>query len=243
MPPKTTAPPLPKPAVTQPVQEGRCQACPGPTHKPVHRECQRRMCKQCCIGRGGCTAPKHQLQYLSVRQQTRRLHPPAVTLPAPPSTLPSVRAFTSMQHILESVPLPTPMLPPLHQDQRPQEEQLSAEEERQIVQQEEHDFQAGIAASLGLPVTASITPPALTSQLPPPSLSTPILPGPAVTTTTPNQLRTLPYRTPNITRHMNSDWMRPLDDRSKETPRRRKRDPNQRFRLVFWGEVRCSECH
>ena len=61
--------------------------------------------------------------------------------------------------------------------------------------------------------------------------------------TTPNHLHTLPYHPPNITHHMNSDWMRPFEDRSKETPKRRKRDPNQRFRLVFCREVCCFKCY
>jgi len=168
-----------------------------------------------------------------------------------------------MQHILESMPLPTQMLPPLppsemqalqdirdsdptvsffaNEDRRRQEEQLAAEQERLIVQQEERDFQAGVAASLGLPASVSVTPLASTSHHSPPLLSTPIPQASSSILTTPNHLRTLPYRPPNITHHMNSDWMHPFEDRSKETPKRRKRDPNQRFRLVFWGEVCCSK--
>ena len=53
--------------------------------------------------------------------------------------------------------------------------------------------------------------------------------------TTPNHLHTLPYHPPNITHHMNSDWMRPFEDRSK--------DHNRRFRLVFCREVCCSKCY
>ena len=157
--------------------------------------------------------------------------------------------------------MPTQMLPPLppstiqilqdirnsdptvsflaNEDRRRQEEQLAAKQERLIVQQEERIFQAGVAASLGLPVAVSSTPPASTSHHSPPSLVNPIpLQASSSPTTTPNHLRTLPYRPPNITHHMNSDWMRPFEDRSKETPKHHKRDPNQRFRLVFWGEVR-----
>lgn len=123
-----------------------------------------------------------------------------------------------------------------NEDRRRQEEQLAAEKESRIALQEERDFQAGVAASLGLPSAVPITPPPSTSQYPPPPFSTPVIQASTSTTTNANHLRTVPYRTPNITRHMNSDWMRPLEDRSKETPKRRKRDPNQRFRLVFWGE-------
>lgn len=105
--PKSTATP---PSVTQPVQEGRCEGCPGPTRRPAHREC-----KQCCIVREGCTAPKHQPQHLSLRQQQKRgkrqLCPLPAALSTPPATAPPFRGFTSMQQILES--MPTQMLPPL----------------------------------------------------------------------------------------------------------------------------------
>ena len=75
--------------------------------------------------------------------------------------------------------------------------------------QEEHDFQAGITVSLGLPEAVSITPPASSSHH---SLSTPITRASSSAMTTPNHLHTLPYHPPNITHHMNSDWMRPFED-------------------------------
>lgn len=245
---------------THPAQEGRCPGCTGPTRRPVHRSCQQHMCKQCCITQGGCTAPKHQPQHLSHRQQQKqRLRLPPTSPPTPPPTQLPVEQFTSMHHILESVSRPTQTLPPLlpsemrtlqnirnsdpalsffaNEDQRRQEEQLVADQASLVAQQEERDFQAGIAASLGLPETVPILPPASTSRQPPssPLLSTPTPRTPSSTT---NTLLTIPYRPPNITHHMNTDWMRPFKDRSKETPKRRK-NPNQRFRLVFWGWVCC----
>ena len=128
-----------------------------------------------------------------------------------------------------------------NEDQCRQEEQLAAEQERSIMQQEERDFQASVTASLGLLAAVSITPPASISYHPPPSLSTPIPQASLLTMTTLNHLHTLPYCPLNIMHHMNLDWMRPFKDRSKETPKHRKWDPNQRFQLVFWGKVCCSK--
>jgi hypothetical protein len=201
-----------------------------------------------------------------LRQQPKHQHHPLpvaqLALSTLPATAPPLRDFASMQHILESMPLPLQMLPPsemqafqdirnsdptlsffANEDRHQQEKQLVAEQERLIVQQEEHNFQAGVAVSLGLPAVVSITPPASTSHHMPPSPSTPIPRASSSTTTTLNHLRTLPYRPPNITHHMNSDWMRPFEDRSKETPKRHKRDPNQRFRLVFWSKVHFPKCY
>ena len=220
------------------------------------------MCKQCCISQGGCTAPKHQPQHLSLRQQQKQRS--RLPLPAPPTLSPTQQDFTSIQHILDSVPRPTQILPPLppselrtlqnirnsdptlsffaQEDQCRQGEQLDAEQARLIAQQEERDFQASVAASLGLPAAVPVIPLASTSrQSPPlPSLSNPT---PQASSSTTNALRTIPYRPSNIMHHMNTDWMRPFEDRSKETPKRRKRDPNQRFRLVFWGWVCCFSCY
>ena len=245
MPPKTTMAPLTT-SVDQLVEDGRCHGCPGTTRRQAHRECMQRMCKQCCIAREGCTAPKHQPQHLSLRQrQKKRLCP----LPA---SAPPLQDFTSMQHNLQPMPLQMQMLPPLsssdmqilqdiqnsdpvvvflaNERQRLQEEKLAAEQERFIEQQEDSDFQAGLAASLGLPVALSSMPPASTAHhLPPLLSSTPIPQASSSTMTTPKRLHTLPYRHPNITHHMNSEWMRPFEDWSKETPKRRKQDPNQKF--------------
>ena len=203
------------PAASQPTQEGRCPGCP--TRRPVHRDCQRRMCKQCCISQGGCTAPKHQPQHLSLRQQQKQRS--RLPLPAPPTPPPTQQAFTSMQHILDSVPRPTQILPPLPpselralqsirnsdlalsfftQEDHRQGEQLDAEQARLIAQQEERDFQARVAASLDLPATVPVIPPASTSRQPPPlpSLSNPT---PQASSSTTNALHTIPYRLSNIT--------------------------------------------
>lgn len=169
----------------------------------------------------------------------------------PTQRLPSLPpiAIQALQDIRNSDPTVSFLA---NEDRRRQEEQLAAEQEKLIEEQEERAFQEGVAASLCLPAAApestsrhsppllftpTFTPPASTSRHLPHSLSTSIPPRvSSSSTTTPNHLRTLPYRPPNITHHMSSDWMRPFEDRSKETPKRRKRDPNQRFRLVFWGK-------
>ena len=183
------------------------------------------MCKQCCVALEGCTAPKRQPQHLSLRQQQKRanfIH----------RQLRYQHCQLLLPHFAEALPQCSTSLGLCHKKGSMYSRTL----------QEEHDFQAGITVSLGLPALAavSITPPASSSHH---SLSIPIPRASSSAMTTPNHLHTLPYHPPNITHHMNSDWMRPFEDRSKETPKRRKRDPNQRFRLVFCREVCCSKCY
>ncbi len=105
-------------------------------------------------------------------------------------------------------------------------ERIRREREQQLVTQEEADYQRAIANSLGVPYITPMTPN-------PVNLASG---SSASSATVPNTVRTIPYRPPNITQHLNDDWMRPKKDDSK-TRRIVKANLDNRFTVVFWGKV------
>jgi hypothetical protein len=50
-------------------------------------------------------------------------------------------------------------------------------------------------------------------------------------------VQTIPYCEPVITHHMNPDWMRTATDNTKKSMKVVRANPNNKFAIVFWGQV------
>jgi hypothetical protein len=125
-------------------------------------------------------------------------------------------------------------------------ESMAANLYPETLDEDQQQYSARIAVSLGLPDALSYQ--ASTSSQPPTfsgsvstasvGLSRPVTPMNSYPSTTPStKVRTIPYHPPNIKQHMSEDWMRPTEDKT-TTPRRVRINLDNRFSLVFWHEVR-----
>ncbi|KJA13702.1 hypothetical protein HYPSUDRAFT_59759 [Hypholoma sublateritium FD-334 SS-4] len=103
--------------------------------------------------------------------------------------------------------------------------------EEAAAEQEELDYQAAVARSLDLPVVTQAEPGMSLNIYYDGSMAEWFI---AVTQSSSSQR----HRAAPITRHMNSEWMRPFEDNTKKSPIKRKRtgNPDQQFCLVFWAQ-------
>ncbi|KAJ3509098.1 hypothetical protein NLJ89_g5396 [Agrocybe chaxingu] len=121
--------------------------------------------------------------------------------------------------------------------------QAASQREKQLEYEEERQYQAAVAASLGHPASTDapriVVPTALASTLRPTPNTTASAstsaPDPTPSSSAGSAIRTVPYRPPNMKKHLNSDWMRPYEDRT-GVSKPVKSDPNRRFRVVLWGK-------
>lgn len=186
------------------------------------------MCKQCCIKNSGCSAPGHQYNRLTTKQQERLkiCHPPPppavcvprLTLPFGPA-LSDEAFFNSLREEMPSIRLVA------EGNKRARVEAAEASQLEEQEDEEEHNFQATIAASLGLPYTVPHHLSGPSSSFPA-SASSSQQPTPAASSARPN------------TQHMNKVWMRPYEDRTAKRKTRVRSNMDHRFRVVFWGDVR-----
>ena len=113
-----------------------------------------------------------------------------------------------------------------------EQDRLHRLSEEAAAEREELEYQAAVATSLGLP---AVTPaePGMSSSVYHDGLMTRQFI--AVSQSSSSRKR----QAAPITRHMNSDWMRPFEDNTKKSPVKRKHtgNPEQQFRLVFWAQV------
>ena len=201
-----------------------------------NRLCTLKMCKKCCTSRStGCSVTSHSTAKLSQKL-------PVFTLPSDVTPLPTDRGWDALNLLI---------------DQDPTVKLFRAEEERKKAEAREHQIEeereceedavlaAAIAASLASPTPpplmlkspnpARLLPPLLTPSrpvLPPP----PPLPAPSQAT----------KKLPTITNHLDSNWRRAHNDRSKEAQARKGKaqgDPAiiQKFFIMFWAQV-CHLC-
>ena len=197
-----------------------------PCGRVAHRSCLNHMCKQCCIiCAGGCHLADHKTSRLSTRQQEKL----QVALPTPyflPVPDPRPRSPTSISDALDGLYSSNPTTIFLGQEGRINEVK-QVEEQRQVdlKAREEADYQMAIAQSLDLPYMAPTT----STTLPTSSISR--LSGHSAPQPTPRNVS-------NITQHMNKDWMRPVEDKTK-IPRRPNREGGDNcFTIIFWDKVR-----
>jgi hypothetical protein len=199
--------------------------------------------------RNRVAVPKHDFKYLSEKQKAKaRAQPPASSHP-PPSYRPAVYTAPPSYELEQSLSPPsinflkslgnsaTAVF--LEADNRRQLEE-QAEHATQVAaeREEERNYQAAIAASLG------DTPP-VSGPIPSSSrhVFTPLAPvrsqlssfQPAIPRNLP-PVETVPYE-PTITRHLNPDWMRKTTDNTKKNMKVPRANPNNKFAIVFWGKV------
>ncbi|PPQ83678.1 hypothetical protein CVT26_006237 [Gymnopilus dilepis] len=232
----SNAGPLLPPSI--PVTQGICarMGCSKPSHSSC-RQAAGKMCKPCCIMNNGCSAPGHQFHCLSARGQ-EKLKAHQVPPPPPPLAQPDLPAyvnpFAGLSHaeacdLLEERIMPEVRFVEERERQANKEAAEAArlaDKERILEREEESQYQAAVAASLGLPYTVRDPPAALSS-----AGSLPV-PGPS----------SIPARRPSpiesraISKHLNADWMRPYADKSVKPRATVRKNAEHRFRIVFWGE-------
>ena len=262
-PARTAVQPLPSPIPPQLATSTARSKCANLCARAPHRACSNQMCKQCCVIRkGGCQLQGHKPERLSARQreklQVNQLVSPANTSGSLPPLDSSV--IEALQGLYRS----NPTSAFVNQDL----EQLDLEA------QEEVNYQRAIASSLDLPFITPLviprpststkleTPPhspsarAIASSLDLPFITPLVIPRPSMFTeleTPPhspsaqNPVHTVPYKSSGITQHMNEDWMRPVEDKTKKPRRPNLKSNDNCFTIIFWDEVRVlhsvsSEC-
>jgi hypothetical protein len=114
-----------------------------------------------------------------------------------------------------------------------EEKQKHDQHELQLAVREEEDYQQAIADSLGLPYTTPV----------PPSPFMPSSDSRVALSTVAPTVRTIPYRPPKITQHLNDAWMLTMATQNSTTKARkvpvvRKANLDNRFTIIFWGKVR-----
>jgi len=198
-----------------------------------NRLCTLKMCKKCCTSRpAGCGIPSHSLAKLPPK-------PPIFTLPSDITPLPIDCGWDALDVLRNENPTVKLF--------RAEEERKKVEVyERQVEEEREYEEDAIFATSL----TSSTSPPPmftssnsagllpfpLTPSRSAPCLAPTISPLPAVSQTV--------KKLPTITNHLDSNWRRAHNDRSKEAQTRKHKaqgDPAviQKFFIMFWAQVCC----
>ena len=205
-----------------------------------NRFCTLKMCKKCCTSRpAACSVTSH---------STAKLRPtPVFTLPNLPSDvtpLPIGQGWDALNILIDQ----NPTVKLFHAD----EEKKKAEaRERQLEEEHEHEddiaLAAAIAVSLASPTPPSLKPldsagllplPLIPSQLPALALAPSVAP-PLLAQATSKKL-------PTITNHLDANWRRAHNDRSKEAQARKGKAQGdlaviQKFFIMFWAQV-CYCC-
>jgi len=212
---------------------------------PWCTQCPRRMCKQCCVLQPGCSLRSHRFDQLSSKQRGKL-------------AVPAVPALAALNAITAHDPVAIFLEQEKHHTEAERVQNLQA---LQLEDDEEHQYQAAIAASLAAPHTtphvissASSSRGPLESFAPSAPSRSSFLPAhpsgfsmtPAVLLSRPSAkpvmaVRTIPYRAPapkpGIKEHMSEDWMRPVVDNTKKPKRRNRINLDNTFSLIFWHAV------
>ena len=201
-----------------------------------NRLCSVKMCKKCCTSRPAeCSVTSHN----AAKQQGARF---TLNLPSELTPLPTNRGWDALSILVDEDP--TIQLFRADEERRNLEnQQRQSEEERE--QNEDAALAAAIAASLeGSPIP-SMTPlrslAAATAASPISSLTIPLSPLERVSSV---RLPSFSKRQPTITNHLDSNWRRAYNDRSKEAQTSKGKAQGdisviQKFFIMLWEEV-CS---
>jgi len=190
---------------------------------------------------GGCLLVDHKMERLSARQREKLQVAPVKVVATPypqvghtSSTLPSMHnplPPSSTLDVLDGLYASNATSVFLEQQGRINEVKR-VEEQRQLDLDvlEEADYQMAVAESLDLPYIV----PATSSSS---SLSTLVGTTTPSTLPTPTTIRTIPHNALNITQHMNKDWMRPVEDKTKMPRRLNWEGGGNCFTIIFWEQV------
>ena len=244
------------------------QSCSrAPCTKDAHGSCQNTCCKFCCVVKGGCPLKGHnesglsqvQLAKLGAIKASSRdtlpslplgpgalIHNAPLRFPLDPQLSQPIHSFEELaRHLAES----NPVLQMQREEERnARQQQEDAEREAEIERQEEESYSRAIAESLAL-----VHPPPSPGPLSSSSSSGHRLVPPVSDLSTSLLVHGLPVtrvtasNRPTITSHMNDDWMRAHEDRTKLPQPIRKGQIDtelvQKFRVIWWSAVRIHFPH